>query len=137
MHHLLSRLGLKIAPPAVVYRLLRLLGQTIPLTIDEGILYGRTLRSGTCLSRSIAVASRIRDARVVIGVTPLTERPVEDVVHGMQGWNVIRAHAWVEIDGAVLPGHEAAGAVIGTLASGRRGGGRMVRQENAGKELVR
>src|ERR1700690_1636521 len=115
MFHFLSRVGLKIAPPAVVYRLLGLVGRIAPLTRDEGVTYFNKLdRVGSCLSRSISVASRLPEAYVAIGVTPLPERTVCDA-------KTIHAHAWVEIGGEPLRGREPMGAVIGTL--GRRRGG--------------
>lgn len=48
---------------------------------------------GTCLSRSLTLASRLRDAEVVIGVD---ERSVRG--HAV----AFSAHAWVEISGAPL-----------------------------------
>ncbi|SRR6266511_2369185 len=54
---------------------------------------------GSCLSRSLSVASRCPGAHVVIGVT----RPSTDqACRGTQLESAIRAHAWVELDGTPL-----------------------------------
>ena len=138
MFHLVSRVALKVAAPQTAFRLMSWLGRTKPLTAAGAAAYTRRLgSSGTCLSRSISIASRLADARIAIGVMSLRDRPVSGVAGGLEGWQVMRAHAWVELDGAPLTGHEASGTIIGHLERGRRSEIGVVRQEDAGKELFR
>src|SRR5690349_17412054 len=51
---------------------------------------------GTCLSRSLAIASRWRGAEVVIGVDPPSNRAQNCVPNVSDD---LHAHAWVEIGG--------------------------------------
>jgi hypothetical protein len=137
--HVVARAALRFVSPDTALRILRLVGRAIPpLTVPEGKHYAASLNGhGTCLSRSLCVASRLSDACVVIGVIPLRERPVSGVASGMRGREVMRAHAWVEVGGRPLVAHEPAGLVIGHLHLGRRREGCVVLQRDAGKELVR
>lgn len=61
---------------------------------------------GTCLSRSLAIAARMPDAEVVIGVAP-------------GGASPLFAHAWVEMNGTPLDPTEVAGSVIARLPARR------------------
>ncbi len=71
-------------------------------TADEVRRLAGSLRWGTCLSRSLAIASRTPRASLVIGV----ERRESAL---------LTAHAWVEIDGEPLHSTDPAGVVIARL----------------------
>ena len=87
--HLMVRAALRVtsAPRALRY-VSRLARRLRPLEdLQEVRGFDRALgRSGSCLSRAIAVAARVQGAEVVIGVDPW-------------GSSTTRAHAWVELDG--------------------------------------
>ncbi len=76
---------------------------------DEAIRVSRAMRGGTCLSRALAVASRMVNARVAIGAQPYATR--------------IRfvAHAWVEVNGVPLIEEEVTGPAIAYLSLSRSG----------------
>ncbi len=72
-------------------------------TAEEARELARSIaRRGTCLSRSMTVASRTPSASLVIGVRP-------------HPGSRLFAHAWVEMDGAPLEATEPAGEVIARL----------------------
>jgi len=56
---------------------------------------------GTCLTRALAVAARLRGAHVVIGIDPSTEATL--------------GHAWVELDAHPLREGDPRGATIAVL----------------------
>lgn len=80
----------------------------------EAIRISQTLRGGTCLSRALAVASRMENARVAIGAQPHATR------------SRFLAHAWVDVDGRPLIASEATGPVFAYLSVRRSGNGQRV-----------
>ncbi len=94
-------------PPQRAARLAGLVGKRLrQWSTGDAASYARALRGGTCLSRSLAIASRIGNARVAIGAEA-----------GVAGASVSRfvAHAWVEVDGVPLIASEATGPAIAHL----------------------
>jgi hypothetical protein len=87
--HLMVRAALRLtsAPRALRY-VSRFARRLRPLEdLQQARRFQRALgRSGSCLSRALAVAARVPGAEVVIGVDPW-------------GSSTTRAHAWVELDG--------------------------------------
>lgn len=72
-------------------------------TVEEARALARSIaHRGTCLSRSMTIASRTPSASLVIGVQPRPGSP-------------LFAHAWVEMDGKPLDATEPAGEVIARL----------------------
>jgi hypothetical protein len=61
-------------------------GMLPPLSVQQASRLN--LRGGTCLTRALTVASRVRGARVAIGASTSSAG--------------FRAHAWVETDGVPL-----------------------------------
>jgi len=102
---LVARVALRVAPPrrakAAVDRAARYLGSRggVP---DARLGAAWLDRSGTCLSRALAVAACLPGSVVVIGVDP----------GGARG---LAAHAWVEIDGAPLRESDPDGEAIARL----------------------
>lgn len=95
--------------PVATHTLLVRAGAWLPAidSPEEARLVARSLlRHGTCLSRSLALAARAPTADVVIGVTP----------HGQAS---IRAHAWIEMNGAPIDAADVAGAEIARLRGPR------------------
>jgi hypothetical protein len=85
-------------------------------TLEDARRVARSLgRSGSCLSRSLAVASRLPTADVVIGVHSGEAEP-------------LFAHAWIEMNGVPVDPSEVAGKVIARLY-GRRSSGRSLLHE--------
>jgi hypothetical protein len=81
------------------------LGARLPRRLDEGQArdaVGRLKPLGTCLSRSLAIAARLPNAEVVIGVRK-------------EGAGDVRAHAWVELDGKPLIADEVVGEELARL----------------------
>jgi hypothetical protein len=77
------------SPPEAKRRVDAIASLLPPLKLAQARDVARCLRSGTCLSRSIALAARLPRAEVVIGAR---RKPGEPVI----------AHAWVECDGASI-----------------------------------
>jgi hypothetical protein len=87
--HLLARLALRLCPPLHAKALVDRIGAHLaPLHGPEAARAAvRELSpAGTCLSRAVTIAARVRGA---------------DVVIGFDAWNGARgsAHAWLEIEG--------------------------------------
>jgi hypothetical protein len=112
MMHLISRMALLVLPPAAAFRVVRLIGRRVPISREDAQAYARSLRRGTCLSRSMTVAARLPNARVVIGVNSNASRPV---TFATKGGRAISAHAWVDVDGEPLLDDDAAGEIVGAL----------------------
>jgi hypothetical protein len=93
-----------VAPPRAL-RVLRALGAGLP-RLRSAAEMRTALTSvrgrGTCLSRSLAVAARAPEARVVIGVDPT-------------GRECGFAHAWLEYQGFPLEPGDVAGRVIARM----------------------
>jgi hypothetical protein len=107
--HLVARVALRVQSPLAAKRTVDMAASFLPRVRGRAAAL-RVLRSvagrGTCLTRSLVVASRVEDAEVVIGVSP-TSRSID-------------AHAWVEIGGAPLADDDARGEVIARLTRKRR-----------------
>ena|ERR1700733_15144609 len=103
--HALAYVVLRLRPPLVAKRIVDTLGRRLPpLRSEEEAreISERLEPFGTCLSRALAVASRLPGATVAIGVTPL-------------GRTSIHAHAWIERRGVPLQRDEVVGEVIARL----------------------
>jgi hypothetical protein len=106
---IIARGLLRTCRPLRAHALMVRLGAWLPPieTPSEARRVARTLaRFGTCLSRSLAIASRAPTADVVIAVSPRAHAPLS-------------AHAWVEMDGAPIDPSDVAGTVIARLAGPR------------------
>jgi hypothetical protein len=87
--HLLVRLVLRSNPPARAKAIVCAIGRLLPAYPDtEAAARATSLlgRRGTCLTRSLAIAARLRGAEIVIGTRNPRVPP-------------FAAHAWVEIRG--------------------------------------
>jgi hypothetical protein len=90
MLHAVARIAIRLWPPLEAKRRIDSIGSVFtPITIDEGSRLFRTLRGGTCLSRALAIASRMPGAEVVIGATSTSDSPMS-------------AHAWIEAGGTPI-----------------------------------
>jgi len=100
----LAHVALRYAAPARARTIVSIAARALPrLSPDDGRrLADRLGTRGTCLSRALAVASRLEGARVAIGVTFTAGAPLS-------------AHAWVVYDGAPLRPSDPAGEVIALL----------------------
>ena len=109
-NHLLHAMAwglLKLLPPRKAFRWTARIAAALP-TIhedEEGRRIANALDSrGTCLSRSLTLAARLRDAEVVIGVDAGS-------VRGRGA--AFSAHAWVETHGIPLrPDDVIAGEIV-------------------------
>lgn len=86
---------LRILPPKSAFRWTSRLGRILPVVDGEND--GRRIADaiearGTCLSRALTVAARLRDSEVVIGVESRSLSPRVPFT----------AHAWVELNGIAL-----------------------------------
>lgn len=102
---LLARELLRTRSPLQVHEAVRRLGSYLPRlrSVAEARAAMRALSAhGTCLTRSLAIASRMPRADIAIGVVHDPTEP-------------LRAHAWVEIDGTPIEPAEPVGAVIARL----------------------
>lgn len=87
---------LKLLPPRRAFRWTVRVARFLPTVTAEkdALRIAAALDSrGTCLSRSVTLAARLRDVEVVIGV---------DSGSGGGHGAAFTAHAWVEISGAPL-----------------------------------
>jgi hypothetical protein len=83
--HGLARISLRALPPGRAFEVVRAVARLLPaIERDEAaaVMADELAGSGTCLSRAIAVASRVRGGSVAIGVSHRPPAP-------------FRAHAWV------------------------------------------
>jgi hypothetical protein len=89
--HIVARAALRLRSPLATKRVTYAVARVLPaLTPDEARREARALADagkGTCLSRSLCVASRLKGAEVIIGVG--------------RG-NSFEAHAWVEWNGSPI-----------------------------------
>jgi Transglutaminase-like superfamily len=87
---------LRVLPPRKAFRWTARVARLLPMVIaeEDALRIAKALDSrGTCLSRSLTLAARLRDAEVVIGVDGRSVR----------GQAVaFSAHAWVEVSGTPL-----------------------------------
>lgn len=98
--------ALRVASPVRAKAAVDAVARLAPTFDDaaEAAAAARTLRLGTCLSRSLTIAACLPGAEVVIGVDPKTA-PL--------------AHAWVELDGVPLASEAPRGDVITRLPPSR------------------
>jgi hypothetical protein len=97
---------LRLLSPRRAFRWTARVARILPIvtTHDEALRIAEALDSrGTCLSRSLTLAARLRDAEVVIGVHDSSMRG-----HGA----AFTAHAWVEISGAPMRADDVIGGEI-------------------------
>jgi hypothetical protein len=116
--HALARILLRLCSVPRAHAILGHVGALLPQRRTRAEVWRAAMRvrSGTCLSRALAVVARAPDAEMVIGVAPRAGDP-------------LFAHAWLEqagepIDPADVAGHEIArlrrgGAQRGIPAAGR------------------
>jgi len=91
--------AVRLLQPHEALRATRLAARVLPpLDAAEAATTARRLRGGTCLTRSIAVAARVRGASVTIG--------------GAKEDGVFSGHAWVELEGQPLSGQTVSKAVL-------------------------
>jgi hypothetical protein len=94
-------LAIRIWPPVEAKRRVDALGSWLgPLDIEEAERALAELYGGSCLTRALALAARVRDAQIVIGARCGGAAP-------------FYAHAWVESRG------QAIGSVEGVVELGR------------------
>jgi Transglutaminase-like superfamily len=83
--HLYARVGIRVWPPLEAKRRVDSLGSWLPRwEFGEAFAAAERLRGGSCLSRALVLAARMRDA---------------DVVIGRRAASPFQAHAWVESQG--------------------------------------
>jgi hypothetical protein len=92
--NVVALLALRTRAPLEAKRVVDALGRNIPpLSIEEAKRSAaRLARWGTCLSRSMAIASLLPGSEVVIGVE----------LSPAAGGAALHAHAWVEMDGEIV-----------------------------------
>ncbi len=95
--HTVARVAVRLRPPLEAKRIVDAFGQLLPpLSPGKAMRVAHDLEGrGTCLTRALAVASRLRGSEVVLG----TDGPVAPR---------FSAHAWVEHHGAMIGGAPAA-----------------------------
>ena len=106
--HALTWSLLRILPPRKAFRWATRLGQVLPRidSADEARCIAAAIDPhGTCLTRSLTLASRLRDAVVVIGVNP------DSLAVGA----AFAAHAWIEVGGRPLRPEDAGRGEIARL----------------------
>jgi hypothetical protein len=88
--HVVARIAIRFWPPLRAKRCVDAIGAVLrPIDFQEASDLALRLRGGSCLSRSLVIASRMPGAEVVIGTTPR---------HGTFSF----AHAWVEAAGKAI-----------------------------------
>jgi hypothetical protein len=103
----LAKALLRTCSPLRAHRIMRRVGTFLPSirSTSEAREAVRNLsRHGSCLARSLAVAARMPEADIAIGVSPDSIAPLS-------------AHAWIEIDGVSIEPTEVVGSVIARLRS--------------------
>jgi hypothetical protein len=103
--HGLARLLLRLCSPQRAHALLVGIGALLPPRAQRSEIRRaawRLRRRGTCLSRSLALAARIPDAEIVIGVAPRTDA-------------LFFAHAWLELHGEAIDPSDREGSEIARL----------------------
>lgn len=104
--NLAALVALTCLKPRDARSLVERLGKAMPDRLDRSDAAEAVVRLkplGTCLSRSLAIASRLPEAQVVIGVRK----------EGLLG--DVRAHAWVEHLGRPLVASEVVGEELARL----------------------
>ncbi len=100
--HGVAWLSLRALSPLKAMSVTRFAGSFLPrLSKHEASDVAARLRGGTCLTRSMTIASRVRGASLVIG----GEKKMG-----------LRAHAWVEVEGRPLSGQTTLTDVLVRLA---------------------
>ena len=91
--HVVARVAVRTRPPLDAKRIVDAIGRLLPpLSPGNAMRVAQALEGrGTCLTRAIAVASRLPGAEVVLG----TDGPRD---------GDFSAHAWVEYDGTLIGG---------------------------------
>ena len=106
--NILAYAALRTRSPAAASRIVATTARRMRLRLDaDGARRALArLRGGTCLSRSLAIASLLPDAEVVIGVRPTEDGGASRGIH---------AHAWVEVDAQPLRESDVVGSEIARL----------------------
>jgi hypothetical protein len=91
--HLVTRAALKVSSPLRAKKWIDSLGLLLPsLSVSDASRMARELEpSGSCLTRALTIAARLRGSQVVIGAN----------ASGGDGAR-FGAHAWVEHDGKAI-----------------------------------
>jgi Transglutaminase-like superfamily len=107
----LALAALHARSPAFASRVVGAVAKKTPVRLDADRARHAIarLRGGTCLSRSIALASVVDGAEVVIGVRPGDDGAVAKGVH---------AHAWVEVNARALRDEDVIGQEIARVKPG-------------------
>lgn len=103
--HWLARVALRTMPPRRAKDVVDQAARALPpfASLEEARRVANALDAhGTCLSRAMTVASRLRNAEVVIGVDPNSPRDPSP----------LGAHAWVVVDGVPLRASDPRGEEI-------------------------
>ncbi|MGH7438004.1 MAG: lasso peptide biosynthesis B2 protein [Polyangiaceae bacterium] len=106
--HGVARIAIRILPPLGALRLVRTIARSLPgyrpLGSSAAIAIGESMRRrGTCLTRSIALASQVQGAGVALGVRRGSGDPP------------FHAHAWAVKDGQAICRGDPDGEVIAVL----------------------
>lgn len=102
--HAFAMIALRAGGARVATRAVRIVGSAMrPLSLGQARQTMGKLRAGTCLTRAMTIAARLPRSRVVIGVQPPRGGP-------------LKAHAWVELDGAPIRTFDPSGEVIARFA---------------------
>lgn len=93
----------RLLTPRKALRVTRFVAALLPtLDANEAAVAAARLRGGTCLTRSLAIASRLPGAAVTIG--------------GSTETGAFSGHAWVELEGRPLSGQTVSEAVLARLS---------------------
>jgi hypothetical protein len=91
--HIVARLAVRAYPPLTAKRIVDAFGGMLPsLTIDSAARVASRLDGrGTCLTRALAISSRVPGSEVVLGTDGSKD-------------GAFYAHAWVEYRGEIVAG---------------------------------
>jgi hypothetical protein len=113
--HLFTRAALRVMGPRAAFELVTRVARPLAPLEPSPASLTRLGRQGSCLSRSISLASRMRGARVAVGVKKSGYRAVGATRYGLRGRDAIAAHAWIEVNGQPIDEHDQYGKVIAYL----------------------
>ena len=126
--HLLTRAALRVMSPSDAFTLVARVARPLPPLAPSLESLSILGRRGSCLSRSITLASRMRGARVAVGVKKSGYRAVRATSYGLRGKDAISAHAWIEVDGRPIDELDQFGKVIAYLELERPGSTKAARR---------
>jgi hypothetical protein len=95
--HTVARIAVRARPPLEAKRIVDAVGRLLPpLSLGTSMRVAQELGGrGSCLTRALAVSSRLPGSEVVLGTDGVRDRDFS-------------AHAWVEHDGTLVSGAPAA-----------------------------